>query len=150
MTPAGAFVQTVLGPIAPGEVGPALIHEHLLIENPSFVEPAGDAERVLAYQPVGLANLGWIRRNWTSNMATPSDAQRLEFVRGLLDAGFGERILQSHDICTKHRLSAFGGHGFGHLTGAVVPWMHQRGFTSSDTATILVDNPARLLAVTPA
>jgi phosphotriesterase-related protein len=348
--PDGAFVQTVLGPIDPTEVGQTLIHEHLLIENPSFVEPDGAAERVLAHQPLGLANLGWIRRNWTSNednlalddealairevaafaalggrtivdptvpgiardplalariseasglhvvmgagayvspthppeigdldrdglatmvidewrdgvdatgirpgligeigciwplhprerlmleamadaqratglplmvhpgrnpgapaeivtileaagadlervaiahldrtlteaaqflalaatgvyleldcfglessyypfdplMATPSDAQRLAFVRALLDAGLGGRVLLSHDICTKHRLSAFGGHGFGHLTGAVVPWMHQRGFTRSETDMILVDNPARLLAVTPA
>jgi len=346
---AGAFVQTVLGPIDPGEVGQTLVHEHLIIENPSFVEPDGEAERLLAHQPLGLANLGWIRRNWTSNadnlvlddealairevaafaelggrtivdptvpgirrdpmalarisratglnvvmgagayvepthppevrrldrdglarvvidewrdgaagtgirpgligeigcvwplhprerlmleamadaqratglplmihpgrnpdapmeivaildaagadlervamahldrtltepgqflalatsgvyleldcfglessyypfdptMATPSDAQRLGFVRALLDAGLGERILLSHDICTKHRLAAFGGHGFGHLTGAVVPWMHQRGFTPSETEMILVDNPARLLAVTP-
>ncbi|HYN68713.1 MAG TPA: phosphotriesterase-related protein, partial [Candidatus Eisenbacteria bacterium] len=61
------FVQTVLGPIAPADLGPTLIHEHLLIENPSFVEPDGAAEGVLAHQPVGLANLGWIRRNWTSN-----------------------------------------------------------------------------------
>jgi phosphotriesterase-related protein len=346
--PAPAFVQTVLGPIASAEVGQTLIHEHLLIENPSFVEPDGAAERVLAHQPLGLANLGWIRRNWTSNvdnlilddealairevaafaelggrtivdptvpgirrdplalarisratglnvvmgagayvepthpdeirrldrdglatmvidewrdgvdgtgirpgligeigcvwplhprerltleamadaqratglplmihpgrnpqapaeivaileaagadlervamahldrtltepwqflalatsgvyleldcfglessyypfdpmMATPSDAQRLAFVRALLDAGLGARVLLSHDICTKHRLAAFGGHGFGLLTGAVVPWMHQRGFTPSETEMILVDNPARLLAVT--
>jgi phosphotriesterase-related protein len=346
----GPFVQTVLGPIAPRELGQTLIHEHLLIDNPSFVEPDGEAERVLAHQPLGLANLGWIRRNWTSNadnlvlddealairevaafaalggrtivdatvpgirrdpsalarisratglhvvmgagayvepthppevrhldrdalaaivieewrngvagtgsrpgligeigcvwplhprerlmlqamadaqratglplmihpgrnpeapgeiatileaagadlervamahldrtltepaqfvalaaggvyleldcfglessyypfdpaMATPSDAQRLAFVRALLDAGLGARILLSHDICTKHRLAAFGGHGFGHLTGAVVPWMHQRGFTASETEMMLVDNPARLLAVTPA
>ena len=61
--PGAAFVQTVLGPIDPGDVGQTLIHEHLLIENPSFVEPDGAAERVLAHQPLGLANLGWVRRN---------------------------------------------------------------------------------------
>ncbi|HYN69768.1 MAG TPA: aryldialkylphosphatase, partial [Candidatus Eisenbacteria bacterium] len=82
-------------------------------------------------------------------MATPSDAQRLAFVRVLLDGGFGERILLSHDICTKHRLAAFGGHGFGYLTGAVVPWMHQRGFRPAETAMILIDNPSRLLTVAP-
>jgi phosphotriesterase-related protein len=84
------------------------------------------------------------------SMATPSDAQRLAFVRASLDAGLGDRILLSHDICTKHRLGAFGGHGLGHLTGAVVPWMHQRGFTPAETDMILVDNPARLLAVAAA
>jgi phosphotriesterase-related protein len=348
--PAEPFVQTVLGPVAPAELGQTLVHEHLLIDNPSFVEPDLEAERLLAHQPLGLANLGWVRRNWTSNadnlvlddealairevatfaslggrtivdptvpgirrdpealariarasglhvvmgagayvepthppelrrldrdglarlvidewrdgaaetgtrpgligevgcvwplhprerlmleamadaqlatglpvmvhpgrnpaapteivtileaagadlervamahldrtltepgqflalassgvyleldcfglessyypfdplMATPSDAQRLAFVRTLLDAGLGARVLLSHDICTKHRLAAYGGHGFGHLSGAVVPWMHQRGFTPAETEMLLVENPARFLAVTPA
>jgi predicted metal-dependent phosphotriesterase family hydrolase len=30
----------------------------------------------------------------------------------------------------------------------VVPWMWQRGFTIAETTTMLVDNPARVLAVT--
>jgi phosphotriesterase-related protein len=81
-------------------------------------------------------------------MATLSDAQRLDQVRWLLDAGFGDRVLLSHDICTKHRLSAYGGHGFGHLLAEVVPWMWQRGFTIAETTTMFVDNPACVLAVT--
>lgn len=80
--------------------------------------------------------------------ATLSDAQRLDLVRSVLDAGFGERILMSQDICTKHRLAAYGGHGYGHLIGEVVPWMWQRGFSQTETTAIVVDNPARLLGVT--
>ncbi|MEO5966299.1 MAG: hypothetical protein ABIR11_12595 [Candidatus Limnocylindrales bacterium] len=81
-------------------------------------------------------------------MATLSDAQRLAIVRGLVDAGVGDHVLLSHDICQKHRLTAFGGHGFGHLTGEIVPWMHQRGFTGAETAMLVIHNPARALAVT--
>jgi phosphotriesterase-related protein len=80
-------------------------------------------------------------------MATLSDAQRLDLVRGLLDAGLQDRILLSQDICTKHRLATYGGHGFGHLMAEVVPWMWQRGFTREQTTAILVDNPARLLGL---
>lgn len=80
-------------------------------------------------------------------MATLSDAQRLDIVRGLIDAGVGDHVLLAHDICQKHRLLAFGGHGFGHLTGEILPWMHQRGFGEDETTMLFVDNPARALAV---
>ena len=80
-------------------------------------------------------------------MATLSDAQRLDLIRGLLDAGFGERILLSQDICTKHRLVAYGGHGFAHLFAEVLPWMWRRGIDQATTTTLVVDNPARFLGV---
>lgn len=345
--PLASWVRTVLGPVRASSLGPTLMHEHLLIENPSFVEPPTPAERARAHRPIALADLGWVRRHWTNSadnlvlddeavaiaeleaftdaggrtivdatvpgigrdplalarisrasgvaivmgsgayvgsthpeaiaalheaelrellvdewrngadgtgirpgffgeigctwplldrerivlravagaqrdtgaavmvhpgrdraapgeivriladagadlgrvaiahldrtiqdvpgllelagsgvflefdcfglessyypfdptMATLSDAQRLDLVRALLDAGHGERVLLSHDICTKHRLAAYGGHGFGHLLAEVLPWMWQRGFTPDDTTTLVVDNPARLLGV---
>lgn len=80
-------------------------------------------------------------------MATLSDAQRLELVRHLLDAGVGDRVLLAHDICQKHRLTDFGGHGFGHLTGEIIPWMRQRGFSAPEIEMLFVANPARAFAV---
>jgi phosphotriesterase-related protein len=82
-----------------------------------------------------------------ARMATLSDAQRLDIVRRLLDAGAGDHVLLAHDICQKHRLTAFGGHGFGHLAGEILPWMLQRGFTESEVSLLFVENPARALAV---
>ena len=34
----------------------------------------------------------------------PSDAQRVKWVKKLIDAGFSHRIMLAHDIHTKHRL----------------------------------------------
>lgn len=34
----------------------------------------------------------------------PSDAQRIAFIRSLLDNGYGHKVLMAHDIHTKHRL----------------------------------------------
>ena len=34
----------------------------------------------------------------------PSDAQRVQWVKTLIEAGFSHRIMLSHDIHTKHRL----------------------------------------------
>ena len=79
-----------------------------------------------------------------------SDAQRLVLVRGLIDAGFGPQILLSHDIGTKHRLAAYGGHGFDHLVANVIPWMRRRGFTPEEIDMLFVRNPANLLTIRPA
>ncbi|MFQ5933882.1 MAG: phosphotriesterase [Dehalococcoidia bacterium] len=60
--------QTVLGLIDPEALGITLTHEHLLLDfKPLFVEPAEASQRDLAWQPITLENLGWIRYNWASH-----------------------------------------------------------------------------------
>jgi len=58
-------VQTVLGLIEPEQLGVTLPHEHFLIDQTLggvfFVEPENLSERALAYQPVSLENLTWVR-----------------------------------------------------------------------------------------
>src|SRR4029077_12626942 len=46
--------------------------------------------------------------------AGPSDRERVECLIELLDAGFGDRLLISHDVCTKVQLLRYGGFGYGH------------------------------------
>ena len=61
-------VQTVLGPVAPDDLGVTLPHEHLLIDlGPRFAEPPDEAGRAMAREPVSLRNLSWVRRNYLSN-----------------------------------------------------------------------------------
>src|ERR1700687_1145908 len=61
--------QTVLGPIAGNAMGITLPHEHLLIDfEVMFREPATGAARGLSRQPVTLANLGWVRHHFSSNL----------------------------------------------------------------------------------
>jgi phosphotriesterase-related protein len=83
---------------------------------------------------------------WSGVPQGLSDAQRLALVRGLIDAGFGDRVLLSHDICTKHRLARYGGHGYDHLLTNVRPWMRTRGFEESEIDRLFVANPAEMLA----
>jgi phosphotriesterase-related protein len=67
--PLSGQAQTVLGPIAGEAMGITLPHEHLLIDfEVMFKEPANGAERGLARQPVSLANLGWVRHNFSSSL----------------------------------------------------------------------------------
>lgn len=71
MPPAALAGQavTVLGPIAGEAMGVTLPHEHLLIDfEVMFKEPTSGSERGLARQPVSLANLGWVRHHFSSNL----------------------------------------------------------------------------------
>jgi len=76
----------------------------------------------------------------------PSDAQRLDVVRDLVDRGLTRQVLVSQDICTRHRLVRYGGHGYKHIVEHVVMRMRERGWDEDDIHAILVENPARLLA----
>ena len=77
----------------------------------------------------------------------PSDAQRLDFIRRAVDAGYCDKIVMGHDIFTKHRLVRYGGHGYGHILENIVPKMRRKGFPEDVIRAITVDNPARLLAL---
>ncbi|WP_417769261.1 phosphotriesterase family protein [Stappia sp.] len=75
----------------------------------------------------------------------PNDAARLKSIRTLIDHGHLDRIVISHDICYRTRLSCFGGHGYGHIYENVVPLMQSRGFSASEIDAILINTPKRLL-----
>ncbi|MCZ6865763.1 MAG: phosphotriesterase-related protein [Chloroflexi bacterium] len=75
----------------------------------------------------------------------PSDAQRMDQIAWLIGQGFVENILLAHDVCTKHRLARYGGHGFDHILNNIVPRLRQRGVTEEQVHTMLVENPKRVL-----
>jgi phosphotriesterase-related protein len=75
----------------------------------------------------------------------PSDAQRLDVVGDLVARGLTRQLLVSQDICTRHRLVRYGGHGYRHIVEHVVMRMRERGWAETDITTLLVENPARLL-----
>jgi phosphotriesterase-related protein len=68
-SPLTGRAQTVLGPVDADQLGVTLPHEHLLIDfEVMFRPPIAASEKALAAQPVTLANLGWIRQNFNSNL----------------------------------------------------------------------------------
>jgi len=76
----------------------------------------------------------------------PNDAVRLRLIRALVARGHGERVVVSHDICYRTRLTRYGGHGYGHIFSNVVPLMLARGFSQAEVDQILVHTPRRLLS----
>ena len=76
----------------------------------------------------------------------PSDPQRLDFIRRIVDAGFGDRVVMGQDIFTRHQLVTYGGHGYGHILQNIVPTMRRKGFAEAEIRAITEANPARILA----
>jgi phosphotriesterase-related protein len=75
----------------------------------------------------------------------PSDSQRIEKVKWLVEDGDLERILLAHDICTKHRQRTYGGHGLDYVPANVTGWMRLQGITQRQIDTMLIENPKRVL-----
>ena len=84
---------------------------------------------------------------WTAEafLDLPNDTQRIYEVRQLIDEGYIDQIVISHDICCKSRRVCYGGWGYSHILNYVVPMMLQRGMTREQIDSIMVENPKRLL-----
>ena len=79
--------------------------------------------------------------------AEPSDRERVDCLIELLDAGFGDRLLISQDVCTKVQLLKYGGFGYGHILRSIVPRLSRRGLDDATVRKLLVENPARVLTI---
>ena len=68
-SPLSGKAQTVLGAVDADAMGITLPHEHLLIDfEVMFKEPAAASDKGLAYEPVSLPNVGWVRQNFNANL----------------------------------------------------------------------------------
>jgi len=75
----------------------------------------------------------------------PADHERIEMIEHIVAEGKQGNILLAHDICSKHRLKSYGGHGFDHILTRIMPRMRARGMSEEVARLILVDNPTRML-----
>lgn len=82
---------------------------------------------------------------WMGVADLPTDWMRLRYIRQAIEQGFGNRLLLSHDICTRSRLRSYGGHGYAHLAANVTGLMRDRGFAEAEIVMLMRDNPRRFL-----
>ena len=83
----------------------------------------------------------------TDDVELPTDLGRLRLIRDFAARGFADRILVSHDICTKTRLRRWGGHGYGHILRNVRALMQRLDFGADLIGALLRDTPVRLLTL---
>jgi phosphotriesterase-related protein len=81
----------------------------------------------------------------TGPVNVPSDAERIDQIRALIDAGHVDQVLASHDVCLKTRLHRYGAGGYAHIPANVAVWMAAKGMSAAEIEAILVANPARAL-----
>ena len=75
----------------------------------------------------------------------PNDQLRIDVLRDICDAGHGDKVIVSNDICMKMRLHKYGGWGYDHIQTNLYPYMEQTGFTDAEMRMIFEDNPRRFL-----
>jgi phosphotriesterase-related protein len=85
--------------------------------------------------------------DWEPGFAWGHDSWRIAYAERLIDAGHGDQLLFSQDVCMKMELVAYGGNGYGHVLRTVIPTLRARGVPQDVLDGILVRNPARAFAL---
>ena len=75
----------------------------------------------------------------------PSDPERISAVETLIEDGYADRLLFSHDVCMKVQRRQYGGFGYSHLLTNVRPMLESRSISSNIISEIMSDNPQQLL-----
>lgn len=79
-----------------------------------------------------------------------TDAQRAEVIRGLVEDGYGDRIVLSEDYGRKSLLLAYGGApGLAYLQEWFMVMLMETGLDAMSIRRMVVENPARMLTVHP-
>ncbi len=77
---------------------------------------------------------------------TALDLTRARGIARLVEKGFGDQILISHDVFTKCQLIRYGGFGYSHLLRDFQYRLLEVGLSSSEVKKMIVNNPQRMLA----
>ena len=65
----------------------------------------------------------------------------------LIDAGFGDRILLSQDVCWKSHLRRYGGAGYTYIHEVFLPYLGGLGVTDTQLHQIMVESPRSVLTL---
>jgi phosphotriesterase-related protein len=76
-----------------------------------------------------------------------TDAERIEALKRLLDEGYERQLLITNDLSFKSLLVEHGGRGYAHVMADIVPALRDAGVDHATMDTLLIANPARLLAL---
>ncbi len=116
-------------------------HQDAKWNQPAYLEATLRRGAYVAFDCVG-------REHWspTLNVPLPTNADRVQAIRYLIDRGYVTQIVLSSDICKKPHLCQYGGWGYGHLLNEFVPLLEQAAVGREAIQLMLVDNPKRVLS----
>lgn len=75
---------------------------------------------------------------------SPSDEDNARAIVNLIDKGYGESLLLSHDVFLKICLKTYGGWGYSHILENFVPRLMRKGVSQQEIDILLKNNPRRV------
>jgi len=78
---------------------------------------------------------------------SPSDEENAVAIAGLLEDGYGHRLLLSHDVFIKTLLQAYGGFGYAHVLTGFADRMERHGVGRDVVLRLLTDNPRAVFEI---
>ncbi|OGO20417.1 MAG: hypothetical protein A2Z14_16455 [Chloroflexi bacterium RBG_16_48_8] len=109
-----------------------VIIDHIDLDHVEHLRFIGERGAFLGFDTIGKARYR-------------DDALRLEVLCAMVNAGFEDQIVLSHDISKVDYLKAKGGHGYVHLLGTFVPRLRER-LPEATIEKFLIHNPRNILA----
>ena len=107
-----------------------------------YIRALADTGATLSLDTFGSAHyiesIGWVE---------PRDLERIDLLLWLVETGYGERIVVSHDVAIKTMLRTYGGFGYDHFLRDIAPQLRRRGLESDVLTQILVVTPQRVLTI---
>jgi phosphotriesterase-related protein len=79
-------------------------------------------------------------------LVLPEIERRIDFLRMVVDAGYADKVLLSHDVCQRSHMHSRGGAGFVFLFEEFIPRAIAAGIAPEVMQQIVTDNPRRALA----
>lgn len=105
--------------------------------DPGYLRAIGDTGACLSFDQIGKSDRF-------------TDAQRADVIRGLVEDGYGNRIVLSEDYGRKSLLLAYGGApGLAYLQEWFMVMLMETGLDAMSIRRMAVDTPARMLTVHP-
>jgi phosphotriesterase-related protein len=125
-----------------GEEGGDISHTILCHMNPSGYDvdyQTSLAERgaFIEYDMIGMDY--WYA---DQQVQCPSDEDSARAITGLVNNGFGDRLLLSQDVFIKMMLSHYGGFGYAYVLKHFVPRLRRHGVSDDMILAMLIKNPA--------
>jgi phosphotriesterase-related protein len=126
--------------------GADLDHTVLCHMNPSFEDRAyqtslADRGAFLEYDMIGMDYY-----YADQSAQSPSDEENARAIRGLVDAGYADRVLLSQDVFLKMMLTRYGGFGYGYILKHFLPRLMRHGLDQPVLDHLMIANPRRVFS----
>jgi phosphotriesterase-related protein len=120
-----------------------LAHLDRTVFNRDTLQEIAETGAYMSYDLFGNYPSGFYPHNPAVHLL--NDAGRVADILWMIERGWTEQILISHDMAQAFRLAKWGGHGYHYILAEIVPQMRTRGASEEEIDQILVGNPRELL-----